>query len=174
MKIKTLGLVGLLPLIIAGCSMDPLSVELSPAAQNIIVKNEKPVGNYELIAPVTASNGKGCRDFGYLGNREDAIKDLKNKTSELRGDYAQITTVTKPHLDGGCYDNRYSLMALVYRKSNGAISSTQTSSINTNSQEEVFTKKMRELKSLLNDGVLSQEEYDMQKAKLLEQGFNAK
>jgi len=171
MKIKTLTMIGILPFMVA-CSYSPLSVELSPAAQNIVVKNEKPIGNYELIAPVEAVNGKGCRDFGYLGNREDAIKTLKNKVSELHGDYAQITTVKKPHLDGGCYVNEYSVMALVYRKSNGE--NHYIPATTNYSHEEVFTKKMRELKSLLDDGVISSDEYTSQKAKLLEQGFNTK
>ena len=48
-----------------------------------------------------------------------------------------------------------------------------TNTIN-NTDEEVFTKKMRELKSLLDDHVISQDEYTTQKAKLLEQGFNTK
>jgi len=165
MKIKFLAALALVPFIV-GCSTSPLSVDLKPEAKQITVTNEKPKGNYELIAPVTVSHGRGCRDFGYLGSKEDAIKELKNKTSELRGDYAQITKVTQPHLDGGCFDNRYQITALVYRKSNHT---QNTASLG---NEERFTKKMRELKSLYDDGILTKAEYESQKAKLLKKGFN--
>jgi len=170
MKIKIIGFTSIVTLLV-GCSMSPLSVEVSPEAKNIQVTNSKPIGNYELIAPISVSNGKGCRDFGYLGTKEDAIATLKNKTSEIRGDYAQITAITKPHLDGGCYDNRYTIMALVYRKNSSA--PTKSSHIDT-SNEEVFTKKMRELKSLFDDGVITKQEYANQKKKLLDKGFNTK
>ena len=169
MKLKivtTLAIAGF----VVGCSTSPLSVDLEPGAQNIIVKDIKPTGAYEVIAPVSVSNGKGCRDFGYLGTREEAMKELKNKTKEINGEYAQITAVTKPHLDGGCFKNEYTIMALVYKK--GTPKAVQLPEIN--SEEEVFTKKLRELKSMLSDGVLTQTEYDAQKAKLLDQGFNTK
>jgi hypothetical protein len=61
-------------------------------------------------------------------------------------------------------------MALVYRKA----SPKKVQATSSKSQEEVFTKKMRELKSLYDDSVLSKDEYEIQKAKLLDQGFNAK
>ena len=169
MKFRLLSSLALLPFIVA-CSTTPLSVELKPGAQDVIVSKEKPKEVYELVAPVTVSHGRGCRDFGYLGDEKSAIKELKNKTLELQGDYVQITTINKPHLDGGCYVNKYEIMALVYRKSNAK--KAQASAIN--SQEEIFTKKMRELKSLYDDNVLSKDEYNLQKAKLLKQGFTAK
>ena len=155
-----------------GCSATPLSVNLEAGAKDIVVKDTKPVGSYEVLTPVIVSNGRGCRDFGYLGTHENAMNALKNKTKELNGDYAQITSITKPHLDGGCYDNEYKIMALIYKKSDPKLNVAKNT-VN-NSDEEIFTKKMRELKSLLDDGVLTKDEYNTQKAKLLEQGFNTK
>ena len=169
MKLKIIASFALVPFIV-GCSTSPLLVDLNPGTENIIVKDVKPQGSYEVIAPISVSNGKGCRDFGYLGTKEDAMKELKNKVQELRGDYAQITAVTKPHLDGGCFKNEYEIMALVYRKADPK----PIQILVANSEEEVFTKKMRELKSMLNDGVLTQDEYNSQKVKLLNQGFNTK
>jgi len=164
---------------LSGCSISPLTVDLDPGAENVIVKDVKPSNDYDMITSISASNGRGCRDFGYLGTQEEALKDLKNKTNDLRGDYAQIVKVTKPHLDGGCYVNEYEIMAIIYRKGDPkpvqvAPPVQQTQVVAPQSDEEVFTKKMRELKALLDDGVLSQKEYDAQKAKLLDQGFNAK
>jgi len=169
MKLKLLTSLAVIPFII-GCSTSPLAVNLKSGADSVIVKDVKPSNQYEVIAPVSVSHGTGCRDFGYLGTKEDAMKELKNKTVELHGDYAQITTVTTPHLDGGCFKNEYTIMALVYRKA--PTRTIQSKVVNTD--EEVFTKKMRELKSLLDDGVLSADEYKQQKSKLLNQGFSAK
>ena len=157
---------------IFGCSATPLAVNLEAGAKDIVVKDTKPTGSYEVVTPVIVSNGKGCRDFGYLGTHENAMNALKNKTKELNGDYAQITSITKPHLDGGCYDNEYKIMALIYKKSDSN-SNIIKSTVN-NSDEEIFTKKMRELKSMLDDGILTQNEYNAQKSKLLEQGFDTK
>jgi hypothetical protein len=167
-KSKTLVL-ALFSSLIVGCSMHPMKVELSDKGKNIVVKELKPDNSYKLISPLSVSDGSGCRDFGYLGTKEDAIKTLQNKASDMQADYVQITSVTKPHLDGGCYDNKYTIMGIAYKKTD-----LQDTLHVDKSDEEVFTKKMRELKSLLDDGVLTQKEYDVQKAKLLEQGFKAK
>ena len=96
----------------------------------------------------------------------------QNKIKELHGVYGQLTSVVEPHLDGGCYKNEYVIRAVAYRKIKNIPVATPIYIEKT--EEEVFTKKMRELKSLLDAGVLTQKEYDGQKEKLLEQGFNAK
>ncbi len=162
--------------LLTGCSISAPTTNLKDGAQNITVTKEKPKDGYELVVPVTVVHGKGCRDFGYLGSKEEALKELKNKTLELQADYAQITKISEPHLDGGCYVNEYAITALVYRKANNTkVASVPTQTIaKTNSDEEPFTKKMRELKSLLDDGLLTKEEYNTQRKKLLKQGFNAK
>jgi DUF971 family protein len=182
MKIKIL-IASALVFLMSACSIVAPSVDLKDGADKVVVSDKKPDGAYELVIPVSVSHGKGCRDFGYLGTRDEAIKALKNKTVELRGDYAQITQETEPHLDGGCYVNKYELMALIYRK---ASPSTQSAQAQTQTQatpapakvelsdEEPFTKKMRELKALKDDGIITQEEFDTQRSKLLEQGFNTK
>jgi len=166
MNFKILTTISILALL-TGCSISTPTTDLKDGAQNITVTKEKPKEGYELVMPVTVVHGKGCRDFGYLGSKEEVLKELKNKTLELQADYAQITKVSEPHLDGGCYVNEYAITALVYRKAN----KTKKQIFN---NEEVFTKKMRELKSLLDDGLLTQEEYNTQRETLLEQGFNAK
>ena len=157
-----------------GCSTTPLDVKLNEEAKNVLVKEDKPQNNYELISSISVSNGKGCRDFGYLGTKEDALKELKNKTKQLGGDYAQVTNVSKPHLDGGCYVNEYEIQAIIYKKVSSKPKALHVEKSIEEKDEELFTKKMRELKSLLDDGVLTQKEYDGQKAKLLDSGFSAK
>ncbi|MCF6309746.1 MAG: SHOCT domain-containing protein [Sulfurimonas sp.] len=163
MKLKMLALV-VLAQIIVGCSTTN-GVTLTSGASDITVEKTKPSSNYEVIGPISVSNGKGCRDFGWLGSRDGAVTTLKNKVNELNGDYAQITSITEPHLDGGCFDNKYTILALAYKK-------MSKEEVLKKSDEENFTKKMRELKALLDDGVLTQKEYEQQKAKLLDKGFS--
>jgi hypothetical protein len=162
MKLKMLALV-VLTQIIVGCSATK-GVALTQGAADVTVDKTKPGDSYEVIGPVSVSNGKGCRDFGWLGSYDGAVTTLQNKVNELNGDYAQITSVTEPHLDGGCFDNKYTILALAYKK-------MSQEEVLKKSDEENFTKKMRELKSLLDDGVLTQKEYEQQKSKLLDKGF---
>lgn len=162
MKLKILTLL-VLTQIIVGCSATK-GVTLAPGAGDVTVEKSKPDSSYAVIGPVSVSNGKGCRDFGWLGSYDGAVTTLQNKVKELNGDYAQITAVTEPHLDGGCFDNKYTLLALAYKKMSKEEALKK-------SDEENFTKKLRELKALLDDGILSQKEYEQQKAKLLDIGF---
>ena len=162
MNLKILALV-VLTQIIVGCSATK-GVSLAPGAEIVIVNKSKPDATYKVIGPVSVSNGKGCRDFGWLGSYDKAVTTLQNKVSELNGDYAQITSVTEPHLDGGCFDNKYTILALAYKK-------MSQDEVQKQSDEEDFTKKMRELKALLDDGILTKEEYQQQKSKLLKKGF---
>ncbi|MCW8894183.1 SHOCT domain-containing protein [Sulfurimonas sp.] len=162
MKLKIFTLVVLTQIMI-GCSATK-GVTLTAGAGDVKVDKSKPDNSYEIIGPVSVSNGKGCRDFGWLGSYDGAVTTLQNKVKELNGDYAQITAVTEPHLDGGCFDNRYTILALAYKK-------MSKEEVLKKSDEENFTKKMRELKALLDEGILSQKEYEGQKAKLLDMGF---
>lgn len=149
--------------IMVGCSTTN-GVTLTPGAGDVTIEKAKPGSNYEIIGPVSVSNGMGCRDFGWLGSHDGAVKTLKNKIKEINGNYAQITSVTEPHLEGGCFNNKYTILALAYKK-------MSQEEILKKSDEENFTKKMRELKALLDDGVLTQKEYEQQKSKLLDKGF---
>lgn len=146
--------------------------DLDKDADLIKVDKEKPNSSYEVIGAVTGVDGSGCGSFGYEGSHERAMIDLQNKINELHGAYGQLTKVVKPHLDdgGGCFNNEYEIRAVAYRK----LTKPKVVLHEESNEEEVFTKKMRELKSLLDDGVLTQKEYDGQKAKLLDLGFNTK
>lgn len=170
MKIKTITLITLSSILI-GCSAVAPKI-LNDGADEITLNESKPSQNYEVIGAVVGIDGTGCGSFGYEGSKNRATIDLQNKIKELHGAYGQLTSVVEPHLDGGCFKNEYVIKAVAYRKVEHK--PTVAPLHVEKSEEEVFTKKMRELKSLLDDGVLTQEEYEGQKAKLLEQGFNAK
>lgn len=165
MNSKTAYMLSLL-LAIAGCATAP-PIQLTPGATNVLVAKSDPGDNYEIIGPVSGSDGKGCGLFGYMGSYERAITDLRNRTYVIGGDYAQIISLTEPHLRGDCFDNEYVIRATAYKKVRSQPSPTPI----IEAGEEKLTKKLRELKKLLDDGVLTKEEYENQKSKLLEKGF---
>lgn len=142
-------------------------MHLRPEASYVQVAKSDPGDNYEMIGPVSGLDGEGCGGFGYRGSYERATTNLRNNTYNMGGNYAQIISLTEPHLRGSCFDNTFAIRATVYKKVRNQPSATPIVDIS----EEKMTKKLRELKKLLEDGVLSKEEHEEQKFKLLEKGF---
>ena len=155
-----------LVLSVAGCATAP-PLLLTPGASSVLVAKSDPGDNYEIIGPVSGFDGEGCGGFGYLGSYERATTNLRNKTFSMGGNYAQIIILTEPHLRGDCFDNEYVIRATAYKKVRSQPSATPIIDIG----DEKLTKKLHELKKLLDDGVLTKEEYESQKSKLLEKGF---
>lgn len=165
MEIKIASLLSLLSLV-AGCVTVP-QMQLIPEASSVLVAKSDPGDNYEIIGPVSGFDGEGCGGFGYMGSYERATTNLRNRTYGMGGNYAQVISLTEPHLRGDCFDNEYVIRATAYKKVRSQPSPTPI----VDSGEEKLTKKLRELKKLLDDGVLTKEEYEHQKSKLLEKGF---
>jgi hypothetical protein len=153
-------------LLFAGCVKAP-PMQVNLGANNVLVAKSDPGDNYEIIGPVSGFDGKGCGGFGYKGSYERAMTSLRNSTHAMGGDYAQIISLTEPHLQGDCFDNEYVIRATAYKKVRNQPSPTPI----IDSSEEKMTKKLRELNKLYNDGILTKEEYEQQKSKLLENGF---
>ena len=165
MNSKTAVLVSML-LAIAGCVTAP-PMQLTPGAGNVLVAKSDPGDNYEIIGPVSGFDGKECGGFGYMGSYERATTSLRNRTYNMGGNYAQIISLTEPHLRGDCFDNEYVIRATAFKKVRNQPSPTSFVEVG----EEKLTKILRELKKLLDDGILSKEEFEKQKTKLLEKGF---
>ena len=151
---------------LSGCVSAP-PMELQNGAEKVLVAKSDPTNNYEIIGPVSGFDGEGCGLYGYLGSYERATTSLRNETLKMGGDYAQLISLIEPHSIGGCFHNEYALRATAYKKI--GTSPTPTPIVVTGKDNN--TKILRELKSLLDDGILSQTEFDNQKAKLLEKGF---
>jgi hypothetical protein len=165
LKFKYLNLF-VIPLLIAGCKSAP-PVFLSPNAENIKVGKSDPDNNFDMIRAVTVYDGEGCGGFGYRGTYERAVTELRNQVFIMGGEYAQIISIREPHLRGGCFDNVYSITANVYMKA----SELEAVNVKVEVQEESFANKLRELKKLLDEGLLSKDEYEKQKAALLQKGI---
>lgn len=166
MKIRTVVLL-ILFLTMAGCATPRPPMQLAPGAGNVLVAKADPGDNYEIIGPVSGIDGQGCGGFGFVGSYERATTSLRNKTYDMGGNYAQIISMTEPHLSSDCFDDRYTIRATAFKKLRNKPSPTPIEEVG----EEKLTKKLRELKKLQDDGVLSKDEYENQKAKLLEKGF---
>lgn len=165
MNLKKTCLLSLL-LPIVGCVTVP-PMQLIPGAGNVLVAKSDPGDNYEIIGPVSGSDGEGCGGFGYMGTYERSITDLRNKIYQMGGNYAQIISLTEPYLRGNCFDNEYAIRATAYKRVQNQLSPIPIAE----AKEEKLTKKLRELKKLLDEGVLTKKEYESQKSKLLEKGF---
>ncbi len=165
MNLRTAYIFSLL-LVTTGCATVP-AMQLTPGAGNVLVAKADPGDNYEIIGPVSGFDGKGCGGFGYRGSYERATTSLRNRTYSMGGDYAQLISLTEPHSEGKCFDNEYKIRATAYKK----VRSQPSPIPIVETGEETLTKKLRELKKLLDDGILTKEEYENQKRKLLEKGF---
>lgn len=155
-----------LVLAIPGCAIPRPVQELAAGAEDVTVSKDFPGENYSVIGPVSGVDGTQCGLQGYKGSFDGAITNLKNNTYDMGGNYAQITRVKEPHWIGPCFNNEYAIEGTAYKK----VHEKQAPA--TESGEERMTKQLRELKKLLDDGILSEKEYEAQKARLLEKGFD--
>lgn len=150
---------------LGGCATP--AVKLSDAGRMVKVGKSDPADNYTEIGPITATDGSGCGAFGSRGTYDRAVKVLKNKASLQGGDYVQIFTLTEPHFRPGCFDNVYTINGTLFKKTSDRPSPVPIVDIDKVSGIE----KLRKLKSLLDEGVITQEEFDEEKAKILRDGL---
>lgn len=149
---------------LVGCSSSP-PVRQFPGSDQVQVDEADPGEDYGMIDKISGTDGAFCGNIGYEGTAERALIKLQNRTYEIGGDYAKVTKVTKPHQRGDCFDNLYRIEAIAYKRIHnipvpaGAV------------DEESPATRLRDLKALLDDGILTQAEYEEQKARLLDKGL---
>lgn len=137
-------------------------VMLQSSASMVKVGKSDPSNNYKEIGHISATDGGGCGGLGFKGTHENAINILKNKAANKGGDYVQIFTITQPHFSPGCFSNEYTIQATLFKK----ISDEPISVSVVNNDEKPY-KKLKILKELLDNGVLTQSEFDEEKFKIL-------
>jgi hypothetical protein len=102
-------------LVAATTSCEATPVAIAPAAQQVqIAKADPPRGSRE-IGPIEAIHGEGCGGFGAKGSYESALAVLRNKAAAMGGNYVELMTLTEPHSEHGCYDDRFIIRGNVYR-----------------------------------------------------------
>lgn len=152
-------------LLMTGCAA-PI-VKMSEGASTVKVGKSDPADNYSEIGPITASDGSGCGAYGYRGTYDRVVVILKNMAYQLGGDYVQIFTMTEPHLRGGCFDNAYTISGTLFKKTSDSPSPLPIVQKSSKSGAD----KLKELKLLMDDGVITKEEFDAQKRRILESGI---
>jgi hypothetical protein len=150
--------------LVTGCAST--QVNLTNAGKKVKVGKSDPADNYSELGPVTAVNGSGCGAFGSRGTYDGAVATLKNKGANMGGDYIQIFTLTEPHFRPGCFDNEYKISGTLFHRTSELPSPIRTQEQTQKSNIE----KLRGLKSLFDDGIITQEEFNTQKKKLLDEG----
>ena len=72
--------------IVLACVSAP--IQLTPEAEAVGIGKADPADNYELIGPISATDGTGCGGFGRLGNYDNAIKYLKISRDRFQSELA--------------------------------------------------------------------------------------
>lgn len=153
-------------ILLSGCVTIP-QVQLKEHADAVKVAKADPANNYKELGPISASDGDGCGGFGFQGTYERAVILLKNKAYEMGGDFVQIYSMVEPHLVPGCFVNQYTINGTLFKKTADNPSSLQV----IDSTPKKGSDKLRELKKLLDEKIITQDEYDSQKKKILEVGL---
>jgi hypothetical protein len=103
--------------VLAGCQQR--APALSPAGLGVqVAERDAPPGALNL-GPAEATHGEGCGLHGRAGTYESAVAALRNEAADRGGDYVHLVKVVEPHLEGGCYDNRFVVRGVVFRVKGG-------------------------------------------------------
>lgn len=175
MTLKKIVLFLIFLVFIAGCASAP-PLQLSSGAETVTISRAAPTSNYEFVNAIDSTDGNGCGGFGYLGTYERAIVGVRNKAATIGADYVQVETVQIPHRRATgnpqmpvCFDNEYVVKGLAYKKTGEYEANVMVTHTSPNEQvnTESIAKKLRDLKSLMDDNIITQEEFETQKTKIL-------
>jgi hypothetical protein len=180
----------LLAISVSGCALLPReTVNLDPGAESVRVAGSIPPFDYEEIGVVFASDGSGCGAMGARGNYPNAEARLKNKAFAMGAGYVKIQSVTEPHAGDGCFYNELKIYGNAYKKRahelpapllvmpeklpNSAGDAAPPEKTSDDGAEEDFdvVKKLRELKTLRDEKIITEEEYQKLKTGVLEEAY---
>ena len=151
------------------CAKAPATPVQMPESKRVLVGRSDPPDNYELVGPITAQDGRGCRLFGRRGNHDNAIIALQVEAATMGAEYVAITTITVPHqANQNCFANPYIISGMAYRRTAAAPSPVPVRNVNEPAPERDLVGKLRELHELHQAGALTDDEFERAKARLLE------
>lgn len=152
---------GVMIVVLQGCASKAV-IPIDGTDRVKVVKSDPP-SNYKMIAPITATDGSGCGAFGSVGSYNNAVMLIKNIAYQMGGDYVQIYTMEAPYFRPGCRVNTYTISGTLYKSR----PQPQRTDVAQKHSENTGLSKLRELKSLLDDGIITQSDFDNQKKKIL-------
>ena len=144
-------------LILAGCaSKKPVVPE--PGPETVRVETSHPGVAYVELGPVTGIDGQGCGDSGKRGSRDGAVTSLMKNAFAMGGTYVQVATLFEPRQMGECYVNIYRINGTAYRETRSAAAPARSDVV----------QQLRELQRLKDDGVITPQEFERLKAKVIQ------
>lgn len=100
--------------IMYGCATAK-GIPLNAGADKIEIGKRDPDSNMMSIGPIEVIHGSGCGGFGAKGTYEGAYNMLRNKALSMGAAYVQLITITEPHSEYGCYDNKFVIRGLAFK-----------------------------------------------------------
>jgi hypothetical protein len=92
---------------------------ISPEAEKVIVRKSDPPPTATELDPIEVEHGSGCGAYGRQGTYEGALNLLKAEAANRGADYVSLLSMTEPHSEHGCFDQRFVLRGAAYKLATG-------------------------------------------------------
>ena len=144
----------------------------------VSINDRAPGEGYEEIAQISARDGLS-RKCGAFTNRfrktpqpgtyEKALDNLKKQARIYDADYVQITQRIPPKwVSPNCFNSTYQLYGTAFKKIDGYQKKEARNMVNS---KRTPADKLRELKKLQDEGVITEKEFNQQKKKILNEAY---
>jgi hypothetical protein len=100
---------------------------ISPEAEKVIVRKSDPPSTATDLGPLEVEHGSGCGGYGRQGSYEGALNLLKAEAASRGADYVSLLSMTEPHSEHGCFDQRFILRGAAYKLGSEQPTSESTS-----------------------------------------------
>ncbi len=110
--VRSRGIVAFVALLVS-CQAKPPTV--ARGSEAIDVRESDPPPGSKSLGPIESANGRGCGLYGAKGSYDGALAALRNEAEERGGDFVRVTRVTEPHVEGGCYEERFVIRGMLFR-----------------------------------------------------------
>jgi Short C-terminal domain len=129
----------------------------APGAETVRVSTGHPGSSFLELGPVTGVDGRGCGDDGKRGSRDGAVASLMKNAFAMGGTHVQVLTLYEPRQMGDCFVNTYRINGTAYREAKATSASSRSDVV----------QSLRELQKLREDGVITPQEFDRLKTKII-------